>query len=274
MKRLALACCLAALAAVLAGAQGFGQRWGRMRYEPPRFPTADSFDGFYNFCRGMYTSSRREWGGQGWSTDYPDADINFSIRLSELTKTRISVLPNREPNHLVVRLTDDAIFKCPIIEMEDVGTIQFTDEEIVRLREYLLKGGFLYVDDFWGLEAWDQWEEEIGRVLPPKRYPIIDIGPDHPLYRTLFIIPKIPQIPSINSWMRMGGATSERGEESAEVHMRGINDRHGRLMVLMTHNTDISDAWEREGEDPRYFYQFSPDGYAVGINIVMYALTH
>jgi hypothetical protein len=274
MKRLALACCLAALAAVLAGAQGWGQRWGRMRYEPPRFPTADSFDGFYNFCRGMFTSNRREGGGQGWSTDYPDADINFSIRLSELTKTRISVLPNREPNQLVVRLTDDAIFKCPIIEMEDVGTIQFTEEEVVRLREYLLKGGFLYVDDFWGEWAWQQWEEEIGRVLPPKRYPIIDIGPDHPLYRTLFIIQKIPQIPSINSWMRMGGATSERGDESAEVHLRGINDRHGRLMVLMTHNTDISDAWEREGEDPRYFYQFSPDGYAVGINIVMYALTH
>ena len=126
MKRLALACCLAALAAVLAGAQGFGQRWGRMRYEPPRFPTADSFDGFYNFCRGMYDSDRREGGGQGWSTDYPDADINFSIRLSELTKTRISMLPNGEPNHLVVRLTDDAIFKCPIIEMEDVGTIHFT----------------------------------------------------------------------------------------------------------------------------------------------------
>jgi hypothetical protein len=274
MKRLALACCLAALAAVLAGAQGWGQRWGRMRYEPPRFPTADSFDGFYNFCRGMFMSNRREGGGQGWSTDYPDADINFSIRLSELTKTRISVLPNREPNHLVVRLTDDAIFKCPIIEMEDVGTIQFTEEEVVRLREYLLKGGFLYVDDFWGEWAWQQWEDEIGRVLPPKTYPIIDIGPDHPLYRTLFIIQKIPQIPSINSWMRMGGATSERGDESAEVHLRGINDRHGRLMVLMTHNTDISDAWEREGEDPRYFYQFSPDGYAVGINIVMYALTH
>ena len=144
----------------------------------------------------------------------------------------------------------------------------------MRLREYLLKGGFLYVDDFWGDWAWHQWEEEIGRVLPPKKYPIVDIGPDHPLYRTLFIFPKMPQIPSINSWMRMGGATSERGEESAEVHMRGINDQHGRLMVLMTHNTDISDAWEREGEDPRYFYQFSPDGYAVGINIVMYALTH
>jgi hypothetical protein len=245
-----------------------------MRYEPPRFPTADSFDGFYNFCRGMYTSFGREAGGQGWSTDYPDADINFSIRLSELTKTRISVLPNGEPNHLVVQLTDDAIFKCPIIEMEDVGTVLFSEEEVARLREYLLKGGFLYVDDFWGSLAWYRWKQQIARILPPEEYPIVDIGPEHPLYRTMFVFDKVPQIPSINSWARMGGATSERGADSAEVHLRGINDRQGRLMVLMTHNTDISDAWEREGEDPRYFYQFSPDGYAVGINIVLYALTH
>jgi len=274
MKRLALACCLAALAVVLAGAQGWGQRWGRFRSAPPRFPTAESFDGFYNFCRGIYTSDGREAGGQGWSTDYPDADINFSIRLSELTKTRISVMPSGEPNHLTVRLTDDAIFKCPIIEMEDVGTIHFSDGEVTRLREYLLKGGFLYVDDFWGSNAWYQWEEEISRVLPPEQFPIVDLGPEHPLYRTMFVFEKVPQIPSINSWRRSGGETSERGEDSAQVNVRGINDKHGRLMVLMTHNTDISDAWEREGEDPRYFYRFSPDGYAVGINIVMYALTH
>ena len=274
MKRLSIACALAALTAVIAGEQGFGQGWGRMRYEPPRFPTANSFDGFYNFCRGMYDNDRREAGGMGWWTDYPDADINFSIRLSELTKTRVSRMPDGEPNHLVVRLTDDALFKCPIIEMEDVGTMRLSEVEVTRLREYLLKGGFLYVDDFWGTRAWEQWTEEIDRVLPSKDYPIVDLGPNHQLFRAMFVIPKVPQIPSINSWMRMGGATSERGEDSAEPHMRGISDKRGRLMVVMTHNTDISDAWEREGEDPRYFYLFSPDGYAVGINIVMYALTH
>src|SRR5215208_1000995 len=112
MKRLVLACALAALAAAVAGAQGFGQRWGRMRYEPPRFPTAESFDGSFNFCRGMYNSNRPEAGGMGWWTDYPDADINFSIRLSELTKTHISREASGEPNHLVVRLTDDALFQC------------------------------------------------------------------------------------------------------------------------------------------------------------------
>ena len=276
MKRLALACVLAAFAAAVAGAQGFGQRWGRMRVAPPRYPVADSFDGSFNFCRGMYESDpgHREAGGMGWWTDYPDADINFSIRLSELTKIHVSKQSNGDPNHLVVRLTDDALFNCPWLEMEDVGTMTLSEAEVVRLRQYLLKGGFLYVDDFWGEWAWDQWVEEIGRVLDPKQYPIVELTMDHPLFRTMFVIPKLPQIPSINHWMRSGGQTSERGEESAIPDVRGIADEHGRLMVVMTHDTDISDAWEREGEDPRYFYLFSPDGYAVGINIVVYALTH
>jgi hypothetical protein len=278
MKRVVLATVLAVLAAAVAGAQGFGQGfgqgWGRLRYAPPRFPTKDSFDGSFNFCRGMYESDRREAGGMGWWTDYPDADINFSIRLSELTKTHVSKQADGEPNYLVVRLNDDALFKCPWIEMEDVGVMRLGDSEVRRLREYLLKGGFLYVDDFWGDMAWEQWAEEIGRVLDPKKYPIVDLTPSHPLFRTMFEIPKLPQIPSINHWMRSGGGTSERGDESAIPDIRGISDEHGRLMVLMTHDTDISDAWEREGEDPRYFYLFSPDGYAVGINVVIYALTH
>ena len=275
MRRLCFACAIVALTVVVAHAQ-FGQR-GRLRgfrREPPRFATADSFDGAYTFCRGMFDGDRMEYGGQGWWTDYPDADRNFSIRLSELTKTRISRQANGEPNHLVVRLTDDALFECPMVEMEDVGTMRLSEAEVTRLREYLLKGGFLYVDDFWGEWAWEQWVEEIGRVLPPKDYPIVNLTPDHPLFRTMFVIPKLPQIPSINHWRRTGGQISERGVESAEPDIAGITDGHGRLMVVMTHDTDISDAWEREGEDPRYFYLFSPDGYAVGINIVIYALTH
>jgi hypothetical protein len=259
------------LAAAGAAAQ---QRWGRLYRAPPRFPAADSFDGSFNFCRGMYTSVRAEAGGQGWWTDYPDADINFSIRLSELTKTRVSRARGDEPNHLVVRLADDAIFQCPYLHLEDVGTLQFSDDEVVRMRAYLLKGGFLWVDDFWGPDAWNQWEDEIRRVLPPNEYPIRDLPGDHPFWRIMFQVEKLPQIPSINFWMRNGGEISERGPDSDEPHIRGISDKHGRLMVLMTHNTDISDAWEREGEDPRYFYLFSPDGYAVGINVVLYAMTH
>jgi hypothetical protein len=222
----------------------------------------------------MFEQNRREPGGQGWWTDYPDADINFSIRLSELTKTRVSRMPDDSPNHLVVRLTDRELFQCPFIEMEDVGTISLSDEEASRLREYLLKGGFLWVDDFWGDWAWAQWTEEIGRVLPAGEYPIRPVPMDHPVYRSFFQVDTLPQIPSIAHWRRSGGGTSERGAESAVPQMYAISDSNDRIMVLMTHNTDISDAWEREGEDPRFFYLFSPNGYAVGINVVMYALTH
>jgi hypothetical protein len=273
--RLAVALVLAAAIAGAAHAQDWGRfRRGGFRFEPPRMASDASFDGAWNFCRGMYESVRREALGQGWRTDYPDADINFSIRLSELTKTRVSRQPDGQPNHLVVRLTDDELFQCPFIEMEDTGTVGFSDEEVARLREYLLKGGFLWVDDFWGDEAWDQWSREIARVLPPSEYPIVDLPPTHPLFRMQFPVAGVPQIPSIQFWRSTGGLTSERGEESAVPHIRGISDRHGRLMVVMTHNTDISDAWEREGEDPRFFYSFSPEGYALGINVVLYALSH
>lgn len=274
-RRLVFAAVAVLLVAACAAAQEIYRGWGRGWREPAaRFPTDASFDGYFNFCRGMFSSNRREAGGQGWWTDYPAADVNFSIRLSELTKTRVSRTGEDEPNHLVVRLTDDALFRCPFIEMEDVGTAQFSDDEVRRLREYLMKGGFLWVDDFWGEEAWAQWVDEIQRVLPGPEYAIRALTIDHPVFHTLFQVAKLPQIPSIAHWRRSGGGTSERGSESAVPQMYAISDSHGRIMVLMTHNTDISDAWEREGEDARFFYQFSPDGYAVGINVVMYAMTH
>ena len=111
-------------------------------------------------------------------------------------------------------------------------------------------------------------------MLPPSQYRFADLPPSHPMFRTHFQVPRVPQIPSINYWFGSGGDTSERGADSAEVHVRGIADEHGRLMVLATHNTDISDGWEREGVDPRYFRQFSVDAYAVGINVALYTMTH
>jgi hypothetical protein len=240
---------------------------------PPREPTADSFDGGFTFCRGMYTQVRTMRSGMGWGTDYPDADINFSIRLSELTKTRVSRRPDGEPNHFTVRLTDDNLFNCPYLHMEDMGSARFTDEEVARLREYLVKGGFLWVDDFWGTAAWRFWVEQIGRVLPPADYPIRDLPPDHPLFSAQYPVKGVPQIPSIRLWTP-GGNTSEDPPDTDVVHARGISDRSGRLMVFMSHNTDISDAWEREGADPRYFYEFGPNGYALGINVVLYTLSH
>jgi hypothetical protein len=240
----------------------------------PRYPTAESFDGRFNFCRGQYRSGRRDGSGNGWTTDYPDADINFTIRLSELTKTQVSKQANGDPNHLVVRFTDPLLYQCPFIDMTDVGEFYVDEAEAAALRQYLDKGGFIWVDDFWGDDAWDWFAEEIAKVLPAAEFPIKDVPLDHPIYRTMFQVAKVPQIPSINFWQGIEGNTSELGPESAEPHMRGIFDAHGRIMVLITHNTDISDAWEREAADPRFFFAFSPNGYAVGINAVLYAMTH
>jgi hypothetical protein len=158
--------------------------------------------------------------------------------------------------------------------MTEVGAAYIGPAEAKNLREYLLKGGFLWADDFWGSYAWDHWANELSKVLPPGEYPIKDLPKDHPLFHGQFEVPGVIQIPSINSWGGPGGNTSERGYDSAEPHARGISDSHGRLMVLITHNTDYGDAFEREGDDPRYFYTFSVGGYAFGINTLLYTLSH
>lgn len=264
---------MALVLAASAGAQDFFP-FGRGPRRTARFATADSFDGTFNFCRLYFNRVRTAYGGQGWWTDYPDADTNFSIRLSELTKTRVSRDPEGQPNHLVVRADDDLLFECPFVIIEDAGTASFNDRELKGLREYLLKGGFLWADDFWGTDALEYWELELARILPEQQYAVVNLTPGHPIFRMMFEFHKIPQIPSINHWYRSGGETSELGYDSKDVNLRAITDARGRVMVLMTHNTDIADAWEREAQDPRFFYLFSPDGYAVGINIFLYAMTH
>ncbi len=262
----------AAIVALCAAAVDAQFRRGRF-FEPVRSPTPTSFDGSFNFCRVMFSAGGDGFGGN-WSVDYPRADVNLSIRFSELTKGRISVDPTGEPNHLVLGLTDPALFECPFVMMTEVGRASFSDEEAAKLREYLLKGGFLWADDFWGSYAWDHWATEFSKVLPPNEYRIFELPLDHPLFRQQFEISKVAQIPSINHWAGSGGGTSERYEDSAVAHAMGVADKNGRLMVLMTHNTDFGDSWEREADDPNYFYRFSVDGYAFGINVLLYSMTH
>ena len=267
-------CALVVVAVLGIGAgTGYAQRIfaGFYGTTAPRFPNANSFQGSFTFCRVMFASDRRE--KRGWDTDYPGADINFSIRLAELTKTRVAQQASgTDPEYVVVRLTDPELFRCPYLLMEDAGTIALRDDEVVKFREYLRKGGFVFVSDYWGPVARDQFDDEIGRVLPRASYPIIDLTLDHPLWHTHFQLKEVPQMPSIQSWRRSGG-TTDRGVTDP-VDARAIVDDHGRLMVVMMHNTDVPDGWEREGEDPQYFYRFSPDAYAVGINVFLYAVTH
>jgi hypothetical protein len=129
------------------------------------------------------------------------------------------------------------------------GTAALSDTEVRRLREYLLKGGFLWVDDFWGTPAWDQWSEQIARVLP--EFPIVDTTPVDPIRQALFAIANVKQVPSIFTWAGPGSDPRERGADSPHANFRVIADTHGRVMVAITHNTDIGDSMEREGDDPR-----------------------
>src|SRR5262249_49728015 len=208
LSAIAVLMTLSACAASIAYAQQiFAGYYG---YTPPRFPTANSFRGDFNFCRIMFTSNRRE--KRGWDTDYPGADINFSVRLSELTRTRVTRQAGKgDPEYVVVRLTDQALFQCPYTIMEDAGTAFFNEQEVKQFREYLLKGGFVFVSDYWGPLAKEQFDEQIGRVLPPDKYPIKDLPMEHPIWHTQFELTKIPQMSSIQSWRRTGGGTTERG---------------------------------------------------------------
>jgi hypothetical protein len=260
------------LAASVAAAQQIWVGGGRGSFMRPRFPTLEDFDGRFMYCRVFFRGRGR---GGGWSTDYPGADNNFSVRPAELTKIDVKFDPDRQPHHVVVSLEDPLLFRCPMLFLVNHGAAYFSPTEVEQLRAYLLKGGMLWVDDAWGSVAWERWTEQIARVLPPGQFPIRDIPMTHPIAHTLYDVPDIPQVPAINFWVGTGGRTSERGVDSAEVYFKGIADERGRLMVIMTHNTDISDTWEREGEQPHeYFDTFAPRGYAIGVNIVLYAMTH
>lgn len=233
-----------------------------------------SYDGAFMFCRIMFRNASDGDGG-GWSVDYPRADRNFSFRLSELTKTSVSRGAGGDFNHVVFSLTDAAeLSHCPFIMMTEPGGAYFDDAEAAALRTHLEKGGFLWADDFWGEYAFRHWENEIRKALPSTDYPLIDVPPDHTLFHALYNVRGIPQIPSINFWYGSGGRTSERGRDSAEPHVRAITDHDGRLMVVMTHNTDFGDSFEREGDSQEYFEEFAGRGYAFGINTLLYAMTH
>jgi len=274
MRRAARFSIALALVAGMLGSVPSAQRYFREGSMPARMAPDEMPDAAFVICRLAYTRVRAEQSGIGWQTDYPYAEINLTTRLSELTKTRVSRDAEGTPNHYVVRPTDDTLFNCPLIVASDAGTIGLDEAEIVRLRQYLVKGGFLWVDDFWGPDAWDHWEDQITQVLPFPEYKIEDVALSDPMLHGLFEVTKVPQISNILFWRSNGEYTSERGADSEEVHLRVIRDKDKRIMVVMTHNTDVADSWEREGEDRDFFLQFSPAGYALGINVVLHMMTH
>ena len=256
------------------------------------FPSADGSDiradNSFIFCRVQYSSSGRggRWGGRrgrgGWATDYPESDINFSLRLSQLTTLDVARTADGRQAHTIVRLDDPALFQYPFIYMLEVGGLSLSPAERQGLRSYLLRGGFLLVDDFWGDTAWENWKYEIEQVLPAADYPMVDIPLEHELFHIVFDIKEVPQVPGVNNYR-----TWELTGQSFEGHpgryvrygtgarCKGIFDEQGRLILVAMHNTDLGDGWEREGEHYGYFTEFSAKrAYPMGINIVVYAMTH
>ncbi|HET9949442.1 MAG TPA: DUF4159 domain-containing protein [Longimicrobiales bacterium] len=242
------------------------------RFRAPIYRGLPEVRGGFVFCRLWYDAQRRMPSGLGWSTDYPAADGNFMTRLEELTPTHISRWENGEPGIAGLRATDPDILQCPFLFMTDPGSVTFREDEVEALRNYLLKGGFLWADDMWGEQAWRFFTGEMRRILP--EYPIVELTPDHPLFTALYAVKEVPQIPSFQSWRQSGGETSEFGAETRVPSMHAIFDHEGRLLVLISHNTDIGDGWEREGDVPEFFYNFSPQAYGLAINILVWAMSH
>ena len=261
-----------------------GRRWRGPIERMPRdiFPS-----NAFTFCRIEYSNyaGDGDWGRRrrgSWAVDYPESDVNFSLRLSQITTLNVNRTEDGQFQHVVVRLDDPEVFKYPFIYMLEVGGMALGASERDGLRDYLLRGGFLLVDDFWGDDAWRNWEYEISQVLPPDEFPMVDIPLNHELFHIVFDIKEVPQVPGLGAfweWQSTGetyeGWAGRYVEYGSDARCKGIFDRDGRLMAVVMHNTDLGDGWEREGENYEYFRNFSaPKAYPMGINIVVYAMTH
>ena len=234
----------------------------------------------WTFCRVRYSSNRggRGWYGRGggdWATDYPDSDLNLSWRLMQMTSLRV------DPDGRVIDLVDPELFNYPWIYIVEPGGLEFTEEEVPILRKYLLNGGFLMVDDFWGDEQWENFYQQIKRVFP-EREPE-ELSMDHPIFHSVFDLKMAKQelqIPNVGDGVdsqHNGGITWERrwGPSARDVHFKAFFDDKRRMMVFIAHNTDNGDGWEREGENVYYFHEFSEKkAYPLGINVIFYAMTH
>lgn len=204
-----------------------------------------------------------------WMMDTWDADIQYMWGIQRLTNIQLSVKP-----HPIPIMWPD-LFNYPYIYAVEAGYIQLTDEQAARLREYLLRGGFLHVDDFHGRAEWRQFESQMKKVFPDR--PIEDLPLTHEIFHTFYDIDRIIQVPNVRLgelYKESGGRTPlyERADDT-NPHIRGISDDKGRLMVFITHNSDYGDAWEWM-DDGDYPSEFTTYAYKLGLNSIIYAMTH
>jgi Domain of unknown function (DUF4159) len=233
-----------------------------------RVPTLKRPGGVHEFyfTRARYGSGAGSRLGSrwqpSWATDYPKADIQFLIGLKRLTN--IDAYEWEHP----VDLDDPELRHFPFLYALEVGYMGLSESEVTALRSYLLAGGFLMIDDFWGTLEWENFEKEIGRVLPG--YPIVELPRDHPVFSVFYDIGQILQVPNVGQG-RSGGPTWEK--DGYVPHVRGIFDENGRLLVVINWNTDLGDAWEW-ADDPYYPIKYSTFAYEMGINTIIYAMSH
>ena len=214
---------------------------------------------------------RRGMSGGNWATDYPDSELNFSFRLQQLTSLEVNPVP------IVLELTDPELFNYPFIYIVEPGNLVFFEEEIKNLRRYLLNGGFLMIDDFWGQAEWYNiyyWMKQVFPNLEPTELTL-----EHEIFDCVFKLKEKPQIPAYNVAVdlrtdTLTGITTER-RDAPFARYYGIYDDKGRMMVIICRDTDLGDGWERESTSRTYFHEFSEKkAYPLGINIVFYAMTH
>ena len=217
---------------------------------------------FY-FTRAAY-NSYSGWGrrSRSWATDFPKSDRQFLTVLQRLTNLDAFSYEN------AVLLTDENIRRYPFLYALEVGYMSLSPGEIEGLRDYLKAGGFLVIDDFWGTQEWMQFEYQMSLVFP--NHPIIDLDLEHPVFSTFYDIDEILQVPAYGRG-RWGGGTSER--DGYVPYVKGILDDDGRLMVIINWNTDLGDAWEW-AERPDYPVQYSTFAFQMGVNMIVYAMSH
>ena len=248
----------------------FGFRGERPMPDRSEFPMWESAAGFksdvFCFARIKYSSS---YGGRGsgWKNDYPDSDWNFSYRLQQMTSMQV------DPNAKLLELTDPELFDYPFVFINGVGRLEFSTDEAECLRKYLMNGGFMMVDDFWGEEEWDNMKFEMEKVFPHQTP--IDLPYEHPIFHLVYDLSQKPQVPDIRTW-RAGRTVEDHGTPGdTRPHFMAYHDAHNRVVALLCHNNDLGDGWEREGENHDYFMSYSvPWSYPMGINIIVYAMTH
>jgi uncharacterized protein DUF4159 len=272
-----------ALSAVLAqrrGGRGRGRAYAES-YRTPREMAQHSVEtpvwtnsaGYERDTFTFVRILRSHNGGYGgnWDTDTPDSDLNLSYRLQQVTSMRV------DPDGLFLRLTDEDLADYPLIYMVEPGTLYLTDEEVEALRKYLLNGGFLFLDDFWGDTEWESLEREMKKVFPDRDF--VELPLTHPLYHCVFDIKSKGQCPNIDNGnghlVNPDYPTWEKGPTGREVHHRVIFDDKGRIMAFAAHNTDNGDGWEWEGNNHGYFEHFAEKiAYPLAINVIFYTMTH